>query len=79
METQKTSNNPRNIEKKKKELEESVSLTSDSTTKLQSSKWYDILVQKRHMHQWNRRESPLVNPNTYGQLIYDKGGKKIEC
>ena len=38
METQKTSNSQSNIEKKKTELEESASLTSDSTTKIQSSK-----------------------------------------
>ena len=40
METQKTSNSQSSIEKKKMEPEKSGSLTSDSTTKLQSSKWY---------------------------------------
>ena len=36
------------------------------------------LAQNRCVVQWNRKESPEINPHTYSQLIFDKGGKNIQ-
>ena len=37
-----------------------------------------ILARKLIMYQWNRIGSPVINLYTYGQVIFDKGGKIIQ-
>ena len=32
----------------------------------------------RNIDQWNKTESPEINPHTYGYLIFNKEGKNIQ-
>ena len=72
VEPQKTLNSQNNHEKKT-ELEESYSLISNCTEKATVIEtvweWHKTGIQFK---------SPKINPHTYKQLIYNKGGKNIQ-
>jgi len=74
METQKILNSQTNL-KKEKQLEESDSLTSDYTTKLQPSKQYGIGT-KKEKHRSTEQDRKHRNKPTHSwSLIYDKVGR----
>ena len=50
------------ILRKKTKLEESGFLTSDYTIKLQSSKQYGTGTKKRNTGQWNKIQTPEIDP-----------------
>ena len=59
------------------ELEESICLTSDYTTKLQSLRQYGTDTD-RNIDPWNKTKNPELNTCNYGHFIFDKGGKNMQ-
>ena len=76
MEPEKTPNSQSNLEKENQSRRHH---NSGLQAVLQSCNHQDSMVlAQKQTDQWNRIENPEMDPQTYGQLIFDKAGKNIQ-
>ena len=77
MEVQKTSNSQNNLEKEEWNWRNQPSWLRSI---IQSYSHQDsvVMAQRQNIDEWNKIESPEINPCTCGHLIFDKWGKSIQ-
>ena len=77
MEPEKTLNSQSNVEKEHQSRKHhNPGLQAVLQAVIIKTVWY--WHKNRYSDQWNRLENPEMEPQTYGQLMFDKAGKDIQ-